>query len=182
MRRGFTLIEALVGLVLALLLIAFVYGFFFSSQKQGQRLDDQLDRVAGASAITARLEQDLQRAEQLRFEEGALQLTWTASHDLEAGDYGARVTVRYRHEAGGAVRRSEQVTPRDSAPRSREETLGRHRFASVTFQPGATPTSVEVVTIGPKRATDPRDPAPEKIVLEAPLVRRGDYWKPNELP
>lgn len=109
MRRGFTLVEAVVGVGLAAVVLGIVLALFAPAQRQGAQLEERLTGVRGTMLVAARLEQDMQQATSFALEDGALVIAC-----------GAR-QIRWAHARGALTRDGEQAG-------------GAYRFAAVSFE------------------------------------------------
>lgn len=94
MRRGFTLVEAVVASGLATLVLGVVIALFAPAQRSGARVEERLVGVRAAMLVASRLEQDVKQAVRCGVEDGALVL-----------DSGVQ-EVRWAHRAGGPVVRT----------------------------------------------------------------------------
>lgn len=168
--RGFTLVEALVAVVLALVLIGIVVSIFAPAQRQGANLEARLQTVRGVMLLAARLEQDVQQAQEVALEGDAIVFT---SHELDRSSSQTLVrrTVRYAHQAGGQVQRTGAVS-RENGP------VGSCRFARVAFnavsdEPGAVRVTVEPVASRLGRLAE----EPISFLIRLPLMTEQTYWR-----
>lgn len=158
--KGFTIVEAMVAWVLAMIVLGILWAVWSPTQRQGAEVEARLSTIRAVMILSARLEQDVQQARAIAVEDGALV--------IRAGGQ----SVRYAHEPGAAVRRTKSNAAGDaSAP------VGACRFARVSFDELSGERGAVRVTILPqvsRRGRIAEEPA--TFVVRTP-VTESTSWR-----
>jgi len=130
-RRGITLAEAIMAVMLASILSVLVWSVFMPLLKQGQDIERNLLVTHSIVLLASRLEADVHAAETVRLDHEALVLTSHLSRNPWDKSYGEKQTIRYTHRKGERVHREVRCGP--DGPIS-VEPLGGRAFARVDFR------------------------------------------------